>query len=235
MLVQKKENQNENNDVNNNINNDINNNINNNNINNNNLRVVEIGNNLGQLLANRNPRYIRRGFNIFLLHGLSIGELRTMRLLFHLSTYQQNSILGQQLDWSQESMLLREERWLINQLNNRMFNDHNNDNNNSINDNEQERDNEQEMINRNNNYISLNINDVENENYTLRRRYIENLLNLEFETNYLLVIGFCSGFLLNIFGILLLFCKFKPRFKIGLVCGIISSLVFYLMAVLSAR
>ena len=230
MLVQKKENQNENNDVNNNINNDINNNINNNN-----LRVVEIGNNLGQLLANRNPRYIRRGFNIFLLHGLSIGELRTMRLLFHLSTYQQNSILGQQLDWSQESMLLREERWLINQLNNRMFNDHNNDNNNSINDNEQERDNEQEMINRNNNYISLNINDVENENYTLRRRYIENLLNLEFETNYLLVIGFCSGFLFNIFGILLLFCKFKPRFKIGLVCGIISSLVFYLMAVLSAR
>ena len=231
MLDQKKENQNENinigdNNLNNNMNNNLNNDIN--------ANLEEITNNLEQLLHNRNPGYVRRGFNIFLLHGLSLVELRTMRLLFHLSIYHQNSLAGNQLDWSQEAMLYREERWLINQLNNRILNNNNDNNDNNNNDNELG-DNENDMINRNNNYISLNINDVDNESYILRRRFIENLFNFEFETSYLIIIGFCSGFLLNVFGLLLLLCRFKAKFKIGLIFGVVSSMLFYSMAILSTK
>lgn len=232
MIVQKKDNQNENNNINagdNNINNDINDNNNDFNIN-----VEEISNNLGQLIYNSNLGYVRRGFNIFLLHGLSLGELRTMRLLFHLSLYQQNSLEGNQLDWSEEAMLQREERWLINQLNNRILNNNGGINNNGNNDNDFG-DNENDMINRNNNYISLNINDNDNENFILRRRFIENLFNFEFETSYLIILGFCSGFLLNIFGLVLLLCRFKPRFKVGLIFGMITSMLFYSMAILSSK
>lgn len=213
MLIQKQENPNEND---------------NNQINNidNNLNRAEIRNNIREVINGNNPRNMRRGFNIFLLHGLSNVELRTMRILFHISSYQQSMIRGTELDWSEEGMYQREERWLINQLNNPIFNNANNDN-----DNGQERDNEREMINRNNNYIRLNINE-ENE---IRRRYIDNLINFEFEPGYLFLIGFCVGFLVNIFGIFLFLCNFKTRFKIGIICGMILSMIFYSMTILSVK
>jgi hypothetical protein len=200
------------------------NNIHNNNINNN-LNSEEINNNLREITNEPNPRNLRRGFNIFLLHGLSYFELRTLRLLFHLSTYQQSLLRGVVLDWTEEGMYQREERWLINQLNGPLFSSNNN--------NEQERDNETERIIRNNNYISLNIN--ENENDEIERRYIENLINFNFEYSYLFLMGFCFGFLVNIFGFLLLFCKFKPRFKIGLICGMLISIIFFFTTILSTR
>ena len=211
-----------------------------NNINQNNDNINEgfnneqIQQNIREVLNNRNPRNMRRGFNIFLLHGLSNIELRTMRVLFHLSAYHQSMLRGNQLDWSEEGMLEREERWLINQLNGPLLNNNNNNNGNNNNDNEQERDNEREMINRNNNYISLNINANENDDL-IRRRYITNLINFEFEPNYLFLIGFCFGFLVNIFGFILLLCKFKRRFKIGLFCGIIISMLFYSLTILSLK
>ncbi len=141
---------------------------------------------------------------------------------------------GNQLDWSEEGMLEREEIWLMNQLNGPLFNDNNNNNENNNSNNVQERDNEREMINRNNNYISLNINANENDNL-IRRRYITNLINFEFEPNYLFLNRFCFGFLVNILGFVLLLCKFKRRFKIGLFCGIIISMLFYSLTILSLK
>ena len=194
----------------------------NNNIDNNNMNRENIQNNIREVINGRNPRYSRRGFNIFLLHGLSINELRTMRILFHLSASQQSLLRGEELDWTEEGMLQREERWLINQLNGPLLNNNNN---------EQERDNEREMINRNNNYsyIRLNI----NEDDGVRIRYEDTLLNFEFEPIYVFLIGFCIGFIVNIFGIILFFCRFHKRFKIGLICGIITSLIFYSMTIFS--
>ena len=65
----------------------------------------------------RNMRlFIRRGFNIFLLHGISQIELRNLRLLFHLSAYQQSLLRHENLDWTSEGMFEREERWLMSQL-----------------------------------------------------------------------------------------------------------------------
>ena len=205
---------------------------NNNNINNNinlNINGGEIGDGMREVLNNINPQNMRRGFNIFLLHGLSEVELRTMRILFHLSEYQQSILRGNQLDWSQDGIYQREERWLINQLNGPLLN---NANNNINSDNEQDRDNESEIINRNN-YIRLNINEDDD---LIRRRYIYNFINFEFEPNYLFLLGFCLGFLVNIFGfVLLLLCKLKKRFKYGLLCGIIISMLFYFMILFSLK
>ena len=241
MLVQKEENSNlynsENERFNNNINinNDINN-INNNNPNFQNINFEnfnEIYNHISAI-DNNYERNMGRGFNIFLSHGVGIIELRMMRLLFHLSLYQQSLQRGFQLDWSEEGMFRREERWLINQLHNSSLNNNNN------NDNEpQERDNEREIIiNRSNgnnyNYISLNINDSANINDILRRRIIENI-NFEFEPNYYFLIGFCIGFITNFFGLLLLICRFKPRFKIGLIFGTLFSMFFFFMTVFAGK
>ena len=194
----------------------------NSNIDNNNINRENIHNNIREVINGRNPRYSRRGFNIFLLHGLSIDELRTMRILFHLSASQQSILRGEDLDWTEEGMIQREERWLINQLNGPLLNNNNN---------EQERDNEREMVNRNNNYnyIRLNINEDEG----VRIRYHDTLFNFEFEPIYIFLIGFCIGFIVNILGIILLFCRFHKRFKIGLIWGIITSLIFYSMTIYS--
>ena len=146
MLVQKEENSNLNNSENERFNNNINinndiNNINNNNPNFQNINFEnfnEIYNHISAI-DNNYQRNMGRGFNIFLSHGVGIVELRMMRLLFHLSLHQQSLQRGLQLDWSEEGMFRREERWLINQLHNSSLNN-NNDNE------SQERDNEREII-----------------------------------------------------------------------------------------
>ena len=69
MLIQKEENNENNvNQNNDNINEGFNN--------------EQIQHNIERALNDRNPRNIKRGFNIFLLHGLSNIELRTMRIYF---------------------------------------------------------------------------------------------------------------------------------------------------------
>ena len=241
MLVQKEENSNLNNSENERFNNNINinNDINNINSNNPNFQNINFENfneiyNYISAIDNNYDRNMGRGFNIFLSHGVGIIELRMMRLLFHLSLHQQSLQRGFQLDWSEEGMFRREERWLINQLHNSSLN------NNNSNENEpQERDNEREIIiNRSNgnnyNYISLNINDSGNINDILRRRIIENI-NFEFEPNYYFLIGFCVGFITNFFGLLLLICRFKPRFKIGLIFGTLFSMLFFFMTIFAGK
>ena len=239
MIVQKEENSN----INNSENERFNNNINNNNINNNNSNYNpniqnfnfedfnEIYNHISAI-DNNYERNLGRGFNIFLSHGVGIIELRMMRLLFHISLHQQSLHRGMNLDWSEEGMFRREERWLINQLHNSSIN---NENNNEP----QERDNEREIIinrssNNNNNYISLSINDNSNINDILRRRIIENI-NFEFEPNYYFLMGFCVGFITNFFGLLLLICKFRPRFKIGLLFGTLLSMFFFFMTIFAGK
>ena len=245
MLIKKEENSNLNNSENERFNNNINinnefnniNSINNNNPNFQNINFEdfnEIYNHISTLDNNYN-RNLGRGFNIFLSHGLGIIELKMMRLLFHLSLHQQSLQRGLQLDWSEEGMFRREERWPINQLNNFSLNNNNNNNDNEP----QERDNEREIIiNRSNsnnyNYISLNINENSNINDILTRRIIENI-NFEFNPNYYFLIGFCVGLLTNIFGLFLLICRFKPRFKIGLIFGTLFSMFLYFMTIFAGK
>lgn len=62
---------------------------------------------------------LTRGFNQFLLFGMSPDELQMLRLLFHSSIYQHNLQRGISIDWSYEAMLSREEEWLRAQSTNR--------------------------------------------------------------------------------------------------------------------
>ena len=79
----------------------------------------EINNNLDEInsVINQNPNRRRnaRGFDIFLSHGLSPEEVRALRAIFHFSQAQQSLVSGVPLDWSNNGIYLREERWLINQ------------------------------------------------------------------------------------------------------------------------
>lgn len=173
-----------------------------NNQNNNEINQEEINNNLDELNQNENQNNNRRpnggGFDIFLSHGLNPDEVRTLRILFHFAATQQSLMTGVPLDWSAEGIYQREERWLLNQLN--------------------------VMINRNaeanNNYISLNIND--NSLFDGRQIIYE-----QTDLRHVFMIGFLVGLVINIFGILLLFCRFKATFKLGLICGIIVSTIFF--------
>ena len=194
MLIQKEEFQNQNNDI--NSDNEINEEINNN--------LDEINSNTN---ANQNNNQRRaRGFDIFLSHGLNAENVRALRAIFHLAQAQQSLISGVPLDWTNEGIYQREERWLINQIN-EMFNRNRNGN--------------QEG---NNNYISLNVNDnpifVERNSLSI---FFENQLDLR----YIFVIGFLVGLLTNAFGILLLFFRFRATFKLGIICGMIISIIFF--------
>ena len=102
------ENQNQNNE----------NNENNSTENNNNRILTEEINNTIREINNTHNNQLRRGFNIFLLYGLSPTEIRNLRALFHLSAYQQSLLRNEILDWSSEGMFAREERWLMSQFNN---------------------------------------------------------------------------------------------------------------------
>lgn len=62
---------------------------------------------------------LTRGFNQFLLFGMTLDELQMLRLLFHSSIYQHNLQRGISIDWSYEAMLSREEEWLRAQSMNR--------------------------------------------------------------------------------------------------------------------
>ena len=174
---------------------------------NNEINREEINNNLEEINSNANnqnnsQRNNGGGFDIFLSHGLSTEEVRTLRLIFHLAAAQESFMNGTPLDWSVEGIYQREERWLINQLNT-MFN---------------------RNINRNNNYISLNVNEspLFNERNNFSIFYEE-----QATFRYIFVIGILVGLITNVFGILLLFCRFRSVFKLGLICGIILSVIFF--------
>ena len=135
MLIQKEELQNQSND-----NNNPDNEINHEEINNN---LDEINSNINQAQNqnnNQNNPRRARGFDIFLSHGLNAEEVRALRVIFHFAQAHESLMNGVPLDWTNNGIYTREERWLINQLNVMNMNNRNR--------------NEE-----NNNYISLNVND----------------------------------------------------------------------------
>lgn len=69
---------------------------------------------------------INRGFNRFLLYGVSPSEIAMIRLFFHSSMYQRSIHHNIQLDWSRESILEREESWLRSQSSNMRSSHHRN-------------------------------------------------------------------------------------------------------------
>ena len=193
MLIQKEEFQNQSND--NNQDNEIN--------------REEINNNLDEInsVINQNPNRRRnaRGFDIFLSHGLSPEEVRALRAIFHFSQAQQSLVSGVPLDWSNNGIYLREERWLINQID-LMFNR-------NLNGNDEE----------NNDFITLNVND---NSLFMGRNSFSIFFDNDVDLRFAFLVGFLVGMLTNIFGIFLLFCRFRATFKLGVVFGMIISILF---------
>ena len=194
MLIQKEEFQNQSNE--NNQDNEIN--------------REEINNNLDELNSNtnqnQNPRRNARGFDIFLSHGLSAEEVRALRAIFHFTQAQQSLVSGIPLDWTNNGIYQREERWLINQLNNMV--------NRNLNLNEEE----------NNDFITLNVND---NSLFMGRNSFSIFFDNDVDLRFAFLVGFLVGMLTNIFGIFLLFCRFRATFKLGVVFGMIISILFF--------
>ena len=198
MLIQKENLPNNTNDINSE---EINNNleeVNSNNTNPNNSNQNNENNQANNRIRNHG------GFDIFLSHGLNAQEIRTLRLIFHLAAAQESIINGTALDWSPEGIYQREERWLINQINGIYNRNRNRDSNNQ--------------------YISLNVNDgglfYGGNNLML---FYDN----QFDERFSFMLGFFVGFLTNVFGFLILFCRFKAFFKLGVICGMIISILCF--------
>ena len=198
MLIQKENLPNNTNDI---TRDEINNNleeVNSNNTNPNNSNQNNENNQANNRIRNHG------GFDIFLSHGLNAQEIRTLRLIFHLAAAQESIINGTALDWSPEGIYQREERWLINQINGIYNRNRNRDNNNQ--------------------YISLNVNDgglfYGGNNLML---FYDN----QFDERFSFMLGFFVGFLTNVFGFLILFCRFKAFFKLGVICGMIISILCF--------
>ena len=194
-----------------------NNNINSNNSNNNNDGILsineeEINRSINEINRRNNLLLLQRGFNIFLNYGVSEEELHVIRLLFHYTLFQQYRRRGLNMDWSNEAMLEREERWLRNYTNNinenvirnRIY-ENRRFNNNII------------LIRRRRNYFNRNRNDIYfSDNY--------------YEPNYCFIQGFVIGFLLNIFTLLcLILCKFRRKFRLGLQMGMLISICIFIL------
>ena len=198
MLIQKENLPNNTNDI---TRDEINNNleeVNSNNTNQNNSNQNNENNQANNRIRNHG------GFDIFLSHGLNAQEIRTLRLIFHLAAAQESIINGTALDWSPEGIYQREERWLINQINGIYNRNRNRDSNNQ--------------------YISLNVNDgglfYGGNNLML---FYDN----QFDERFSFMLGFFVGFLTNVFGFLILFCRFKAFFKLGVICGMIISILCF--------
>ena len=76
-----------------------------------------------------NQNQIPRGFNVFLAYGISQNELRTLRLVYHLSYLNSNSGNIRNIDWSPQAIYQREENWLRSQINTNNIRNYNNMNN----------------------------------------------------------------------------------------------------------
>jgi hypothetical protein len=144
---------------------------------------------------------INRGFNRFVLYGVSPNEIAMIRLFFHSSMYQRSIQHNITLDWSREGILEREEMWLRSQSNNLRLNDHHHHN-------------------RNNNNTTLR----------LTRRYNRyDETNVAFVKGFLL--GFILNIFGIIFMILVrnLSIKFKCGFHLGILMSISCCIIPYLL------
>ena len=164
-----------------------------------------------------NPNNIPRGFNIFLSHGISPNELRALRILYHLSTLHNSIVNHRNMDWSAQAMFQREENWLRTQ----MSQNHNIQNNINYNRNSNRNRNAIILRNPRNNSITLYISHGNFNRFRQRRYYRNNT----YEPNINFLQGFIFGFVLNIFALcIMLISRPRPKFKIGLVFGMILSI-----------
>ena len=150
-----------------------------------------------------------RGFNIFLAHGISPHELRTIRLLYHLSYLHNNLANNRQIDMSPQTMIQREENWLRAQMNNNMRRNINNYRQNII------------IRNPRNNTITLYVNS-RNINGMRQRRFYRQIY---YEPNINFLQGFIFGLVLNVFSLcIMMISRPRPKFKIGLMLGMLLSI-----------
>jgi hypothetical protein len=156
--------------------------------------------------------YAQRGFNIFLAHGISPMELRTLRYIYHLSYLHNNRYNARNIDWSPQAIFRREETWLNSRVNNyyRMLN--------------QNTYNRRGIIIRNpmNNTFYLFV-----QGNRFRPRNFYRQTNYEPNINFL--VGFIFGIFLNIFSICILMIRHpRAKFRVGLILGMILSMIFTL-------
>ena len=185
---------------------------------NNSIENEQMNNSMQAINSQETGHNIPRGFDIFLRHGVSENELRTLRLIYHLSYLHQNLLTNinnnnyshRNIDMSVQSMYQREENWLRAQLNN--LNRRRN------------------VINPENRTLSLNTNNRNRfrgrEHFRRRRR----------EPNINFLRGFILGAILNCFTLIfLLFGRERLKFKLGLLFGMIFSFFisfFYMSSII---
>ena len=75
----------------------------------------------------------------------------------------------------------------------------------------------------NNDFITLNVND---NSLFMGRNSFSIFFDNDVDLRFAFLVGFLVGMLTNIFGIFLLFCRFRATFKLGVVFGMIISILF---------
>ena len=155
---------------------------------------AQVNNSIHEMNNNNLNANDLQGFNIFIQYGYTQDEIRTLRMIYHLSALRNSIANGRNLDLSLNAMYQRENNWLGN---------NNNQNNN--------------YINNRRNYIRINLNN--NDPRLVRRRRI-----YRNEPNISILQGFMVGILLNIFSIfILMIVRYRPKFKLGVLLGMIFS------------
>ena len=141
-----------------------------------------------------------QGFNIFLQYGFTQDEIRGLRMIYHLSALRNSIANGRNIDLSLNAMYQRENNWLRN-------NGNNNNNNNER-----------------RNYVRIMLNN----NGFRRRRYAR---VYRYESNISFIQGFFFGIVLNIFSLfVLMIVRYRPKFKMGVMFGMILSVSFMILA-----
>ena len=173
----------------------------------------QVNNSINQMQNNNNINNLNvnnyQGFNIFLQYGFTQDEVRGLRMIYHLSALRNSIANGRNLDLSLNAMYQRENNWLRNNAN--INQDGNNNDNHNINRN-----------NRNVVRIRLNNNGFRRIRY--HRRYF-------YEPNISFLQGFMFGMILNIFSLfLLMLVRYRPKFKCGVLFGMIFSVSFMMLA-----
>ena len=165
-----------------------------------------------------NQNQIRRGFNIFLSHGISPNELRTLRLIYHLSYLNNNAGNIRNIDWSPQAIYQREENWLRTQINSNMRIQNNLNNY------------RRNIIIRNPGINVIHINQNNNWNGIRLRRYYRYEPNINFWQ------GFIFGLMLNVFTLcILMIGRPRPKFKIGLILGMLLSICITFPIILDSK
>ena len=172
----------------------------------------QVNNSINQMHNNNINQNINinnpQGFNIFLQYGFTQDEVRGLRMIYHLSALRNSIANGRNLDLSSNAMYQRENNWLRNV-----------NNNNNIN------------YNNRGNIVRIRLN---NDNGFRRFRY-NRIYRHEPNINFLQ--GFLFGFVLNIFSLfILMIVRYRPKFKMGVMFGMILSVSFMILAMqLTAR